>query len=69
MDINNKKMTQLLARYYQGDEIVASNELAKTADLTADVERMKPQLTRPFKVELVKTTTEIITTHIYRDKK
>ena len=23
-------MTQLLARYYQGDEMVASNELAKT---------------------------------------
>ena len=40
-------MTQLLARYYQGDEMVASNELAKTADLTADVEKMKPQLSRP----------------------
>ena len=62
-------MTQLLARYYQGDEMVASNELAKTADLTADVEKMKPQLSRPFKVELVKTTTEVITTHIYGDKK
>ena len=62
-------MTQLLARYYQGDEMVASNELAKNSDLTADVERMKPQLTRPFRVELVKTTTEIITTHIYGDKK
>ena len=62
-------MTQLLARYYQGDEMVASNELAKTADLTADVEKMKPQLTRPFKVELVRTTTEVITTHIYGDKK
>ena len=62
-------MTKLYARYYQGDEMVASNELAKNSDLTADVERMKPQLTRPFRVELVKTTTEIITTHIYGDKK
>ena len=62
-------MTKLYARYYQGDEMVASNELAKTADLTQDVERMKPQLTRPFRVELVRTTTEIITTHVYTDKK
>ena len=62
-------MTQLLARYYQGDTLVAQNELAKTADLTQDVEKMKPQLTRPFRVELVKTTTEIITTHIYGDKR
>lgn len=62
-------MTQLLARYYQGDEMVAQNELAKTADLTADVEKMKPQLTRPFRVELVKVETEIITIHIYGDKR
>ena len=62
-------MTQIIAKYYVGDTLVASNELAKTADLTADVEKMKPQLTRPFRVELVKTTTEIITTHIYGDKK
>ena len=62
-------MTQLLARYYQGDEMVAQNELAKTTDLTQDVEKMKPQLTRPFRVELVKMTTEIITVHIYGDKK
>ena len=62
-------MTKLYARYYQGDEMVAQNELAKTADLTQDVEKMKPLLTRPFRVELVKTTTEIITTHIYGDRK
>ena len=62
-------MTTLYARYYQGDEMVAQNELAKTADLTQDVEKMKPQLTRPFRVELVKMTTEIITIHTYGDKK
>lgn len=62
-------MTQLLARYYQGNEMVAQNELTKTTDLTADVEKMKPQLTRPFRVELVKMTMDIVTTHIYGDKR
>ena len=62
-------MTKLYARYFVGEEMVAQNELAKNSDLTADVERMKPQLTRPFRVELVITTTEIITTHVYTDKK
>jgi hypothetical protein len=62
-------MTQIIAKYYVGDTLVAQNELAKTADLTADVEKMKPQLTRPFRVELVKTTTEIITVHTYGDKR
>lgn len=61
-------MTQIIVKYYVGDTLVAQNELAKTTDLTADVEKMKPQLTRPFRVELVKTTTEIITTHIYKDR-
>lgn len=62
-------MTKLYARYYQGEEMVAQNELAKTADLTQDVEKMKPQLTRPFRVELVKMTMDIVTTHIYGDKR
>ena len=62
-------MTQIIAKYYVGDTLVAQNELAKTADLTADVEKMKPQLTRPFRVELVKVKTEIITIHIYGDKR
>ena len=62
-------MTQIIAKYYVGDTLVAQNELAKTADLTQDVEKMKPQLTRPFRVELVRTTTEIITIHTYGDKR
>jgi hypothetical protein len=58
--------TELYAQYFKGDVMVAQNRLKKSGDLTADVEKMKPKLTRPFTVVLVKL--EVITVHTYLDK-